>query len=539
MPNKKNRLLTILAAFLSASIVSVLTLNFLGVFKLEESKKKNYIVRFVTNCDATIPNQVVAHGEKVLKPQNPEYIGHTLKEWDSSSGVWDFSKDVVTNDTTLSANWVTNEYTITYELNGGTNSTENPLSYSIYSEFSFESPTKNNSYFLGWYNNDGTKIERISAGQTGNINLTAKWVSNVHVSINDSSKGSFEIHGAQTSDANYFEIEAISSHNKPHTFLGWYIDNILVTSSSSYQISLRSLEECYIEGNFMSDAEEQAWNSVHGVSPKMIESNLLTYGLYPQSVVLDEDLISILNGLKAASDGIVCYRSEYYKPCLVESLPSLSKPQTFNNGEEISVGQKYWFIFEPIIWRVLDDESETFFIMSEYLLDTYRFYRYSTNREIDGDIVYPNNYFYSGIRTWLNEDFLRVAFKHSDDNIIESLVDNSLPTTTDTNNKYCCENSNDKLFLLSVQEFTTTDYGFKNSKSSSSSRYFMTTEYSRAKGASYNTNDSQLYIGYSWTRSPYYDSATAVYRINKAGTINTDYVGWGSSCINPAMRIHF
>ena len=85
------------------------------------------------------------------------------------------------------------DYTITYNLNGGTNNSSNPSTYNVLYEVIFSNPTKTGYDFLGWYDSNGNKITGINEGcnatfsdtadlysklktrATGNISVTAKW----------------------------------------------------------------------------------------------------------------------------------------------------------------------------------------------------------------------------------------------------------------------------------------------------------------------------------------------------------------------------
>lgn len=73
------------------------------------------------------------------------------------------------------ANFSPIEYTITYELNGGTNNADNPTSYTIESAtITLKAPTRNAYNFSGWTLN-GEAISEIAHGSTGNKTLTATW----------------------------------------------------------------------------------------------------------------------------------------------------------------------------------------------------------------------------------------------------------------------------------------------------------------------------------------------------------------------------
>ena len=70
-------------------------------------------------------------------------------------------------------------YTITYNLNGGTNSTDNPEYYNeVTPDIVLKDAGKIGYTFLGWYENanfTGNPVTQISIGSTGNKTLYAKW----------------------------------------------------------------------------------------------------------------------------------------------------------------------------------------------------------------------------------------------------------------------------------------------------------------------------------------------------------------------------
>lgn len=86
-------------------------------------------------------------------------------------------------------------YSISYNLDGGTNNAASPSTYNVLNGVSLKAPTKPGYKFLGWYQGD-TKITGINEGKnatfssvdemyaelakrtTGNVSLTAKWTPN-------------------------------------------------------------------------------------------------------------------------------------------------------------------------------------------------------------------------------------------------------------------------------------------------------------------------------------------------------------------------
>ena len=81
-------------------------------------------------------------------------------------------------DKTLYAKFIPDSYAITYELNGGTNASENPVTYSYGTGVaSFKDAVKDGFRFEGWYaDKDFTdEIKSISDTETGDKVLYAKW----------------------------------------------------------------------------------------------------------------------------------------------------------------------------------------------------------------------------------------------------------------------------------------------------------------------------------------------------------------------------
>ena len=73
------------------------------------------------------------------------------------------------------------EYTITYNLNGGTNSTSNPTKYTIETAtITLASPTRTGYTFGGWYTESAftNKVTQIAKGSTGNKTFYAQWTGN-------------------------------------------------------------------------------------------------------------------------------------------------------------------------------------------------------------------------------------------------------------------------------------------------------------------------------------------------------------------------
>lgn len=86
------------------------------------------------------------------------------------------------NNTTYTVATVSyGNYNITYNLNGGKNSSKNPSTYTTKDTITFAKPTRSGYSFEGWYTssncNAGSKIEKVYSGTAGDLTLYAKWKS--------------------------------------------------------------------------------------------------------------------------------------------------------------------------------------------------------------------------------------------------------------------------------------------------------------------------------------------------------------------------
>ncbi len=238
------------------------------------------------------------------------------------------------------------------------------------------------------------------------------------------------------------------------------------------------------------------------------------------------------------------YRGVYfikYRPYYTSYMDQEGLTYQDDNGyftEEI-----YWFKYEPIKWRILSEKDGKAMLFSEMILDSqeyyYRSWSDSSIENEDEDIkqtASSNNYEYSGMRQWLNTDFYNIAFNDTEKEAVEiTLVDNSAATTSSSNNIYACNDTEDKVFLLSYREVLNSEYGFETSYSGYDIyREKITTSYARCQGAYTGLDDT----GRWWLRSPGNYGDTGVRTVSIEGTADDYRNVYSTDCgICPAMWI--
>ncbi len=280
------------------------------------------------------------------------------------------------------------------------------------------------------------------------------------------------------------------------------------------------------------------------------EGDYIYFGEYPQTLKADSVTITSTTderGYYLGDDG--CYYAK------VSADPHYND-FTFSTGASITKGTAYYFKVEPIRWRILSEENGEAFLLCDSIIDVLpyqwdfydRYQTYYNNADGVPEGTYANNYKYSEIRAWLNATFYETAFSALQQEIILiTEVDNSAKSTNPHGNEtahnggvngYVCENTNDKIFLLSQEEATNEAYGFSSSESADESREMITSDYSRALGALMITTEDYYGNGWWYHRSPDCYRSGYAYRSSTDGHCNSSiWVDYTSLGTVPALRI--
>ena len=435
-----------------------------------------------------------------------------------------YTFNVPNYDYCLTAKW--NYFTITYNLDGGVNSSSNPTSYSVGDDNTLADPVKttertikdytrldNGSYsvtyedsaytFLGWYtertyNNRVTTLTLVD----GDIVLYAKWGSTTSTTTTES---------GYLRDGNYL-------------YFGTYPQTEVTDSAIKSALNTSA-------GTLPTASNSQAWTS---------------YGYYIGSIT------STYMWYIDLTYGGEQYRGVYftsYRPYDTTYYSSVDYSYQDDNGYTNST--VYWFKYEPIKWRILSEADGVALIFAEMALDSQEYYTSSSSSTFshNGGTGYANNYALSNIRKWLNGTFYNTAFNDlQKELILLTTVDNSARSTNPAsnatqwnsgNNTYACANTEDYIFLLSEQEVTDSAYGFTRDYTFySTARRKQNTDYAKCQGAWTNTDSSYKGNGWWWLRSPYCNGSRNARGVRGNGSTDGSayvYYAWGG--VVPALRI--
>ena len=170
-------------------------------------KINQYTIAFDTNGGSEIAPITQDYGTEITAPDNPTRKGYTFKGWEK-----EIPKTMPAEDITVKAQWEINQYTITFDTNGGSEIA--PITQDYGTEIAAPAnPTRKGYTFKGW---DKEIPETMPAE---NITVKAQWKINQYTIAFDTNGGS-EI--APITQDYGTEITAPDNPTrKGYTFKGW------------------------------------------------------------------------------------------------------------------------------------------------------------------------------------------------------------------------------------------------------------------------------------------------------------------------------
>lgn len=204
-------------------------------------------VHYVLDGGTNNPNNptIFSSNSGNIQLYNPTRPGYEFLRWDLTTYLRDGNMfeyhELIENVTEidcsqyylvaqLTAVWEASTYSITYELNDGINSPNNPSTYTPDDNtITLSSPTKHGYNFIGWYTSETSlnpeyKVEKIQKGSYGNLTLYARWAP-ISYEITYNLDGGIN----NPDNRDFYNIESSFTFLSPtrtgYTFLGWFDEN--------------------------------------------------------------------------------------------------------------------------------------------------------------------------------------------------------------------------------------------------------------------------------------------------------------------------
>ncbi len=186
-------------------------------------------VKFDSRGGSKVSEQTVSYGGYIEEPPDPTVRCFDFVGWydqnSSSHTRFNFNSTPIYQDMTLYAEWMIQEYNVTFNSKGGSYVPNQVLECDNY-VFQPDPPTKKGYVFAGWYTSEtySTKWDFKNQKVSSDVTLYAKWnVENQYTITFDSMGGSFVDSIVATAG------ESISKPNVTptktgYTFAGWYED---------------------------------------------------------------------------------------------------------------------------------------------------------------------------------------------------------------------------------------------------------------------------------------------------------------------------
>ncbi len=190
------------------------------------------------------------------------------------------------------------------------------------------------------------------------------------------------------------------------------------------------------------------------------------FGSSPQTEVKDKALIEELNDIDGSWTGS-------------GDMTAVSRKEVTLNGEKYTyIYQMGWYKWEPIKWRVLQNDEDSLFVVADSTVSVEKY------MEGSGSLWWSNaRWNNSYMKSFLNEDFLKNAFNERER---EAIIPENI------------EGEESSVYLLTKEEATKEAYGFcKDAAKASASRHIEKNDYCDAIRSYWGAMSPTLASGYA------------------------------------------
>jgi len=194
---------------------------------------ETYTITYVLNGGINNPENPSAYVQGTrVEFKDPTREGYQFDGWYLDEKFTENQKvralsEYSSGDKTIYAKWTESEtYTITYVLNGGTNNSENPATYTQGTRVEFKDPTREGYQFGGWYLDEkfteNQKVRALSENSSGDKTIYAKWIETYTIT--------YVLNGGKNNSNNPAtyakgtEVQFKDPTREGYQFDGWYLE---------------------------------------------------------------------------------------------------------------------------------------------------------------------------------------------------------------------------------------------------------------------------------------------------------------------------
>ena len=200
----------------------------------------------------------------------------------------------------------TQEYTITYELNGGVNNAENPEKYvsGSGSNVIFKDPSKTGYDFVGWFSDENltNKVLGIESTMTGDVKVYADWEIATYTITYELNGGVNHADNPSSYTIETPETTLLSATKTGYTFDGWYTSSAFLNNEKVTKIEAGSSGNLILYAKYSIETYTITYELDGGVND---ECNVNTYKI-------DSETITLLDATKSGYTFGGWYTSENF-----------------------------------------------------------------------------------------------------------------------------------------------------------------------------------------------------------------------------------
>lgn len=190
-----------------------------------------YKIFYVSNGGTTVADAVYDFGASISAPASPTRTGYRLEGWYDNASLSGSPFSFTTmpaGDITLYAKWIVNQYTLSFEVNGGTSIANAVYDYGAPISAP-TAPIKSDNTFGGWYQEAAlTNPYSFTTMPAVNTTVYAKWIPDpIVLTVIFSSNGGSTVQSITVLDGAYASAPTPAPTREGYTFGGWYANSSL------------------------------------------------------------------------------------------------------------------------------------------------------------------------------------------------------------------------------------------------------------------------------------------------------------------------